>query len=64
MNDCTEKALGDVRSALASLEQVPAAALAGDQHEQLRDAAENVQALEKALTNKLEQKQEPREDSG
>ncbi len=58
MSDCTEKALGDVRDALASLQQVPAAALAGDQHEQLRDAVENVQALEKALTNEMEQKQE------
>jgi hypothetical protein len=56
--DIIERALANVRDALASLEKVPGAALAGDQHEQLLEAVENTEALEKALTNEAEQQRE------
>lgn len=53
--DVKEKALADLRDSLVGLREVPAAALAGDQHELLVDAIDNVQALETALTHETEQ---------
>jgi len=53
--DVTERAQANIRDALASLEKVPGAALAGDQHEQLLAAVESTEALEKGLTNEAEQ---------
>lgn len=53
-----EEALSGAREALAGLEKIPGAALAGDQHDQLLEAVENTEALEKALANELDQLQE------
>jgi aminoglycoside phosphotransferase (APT) family kinase protein len=52
-----EQALADVRDALSSLHSVPGAPLDEQKHELLREAAENVGSLERALTNELEQEE-------
>lgn len=61
--DVRERALADLRDALAALHDVPAAALAGEQHEQLVDAVDNVQALETALANEIDQLGERGDDA-
>lgn len=51
----TERALAETREALASVNQIPAAALSSDQHEAVSETAEALGALEKELTNEAEQ---------
>lgn len=58
-----EEGLSGVRDALAGLNKVPAAALSGDQHDQLLGALEDVEALEGSLSNEVEQLRE-RDDDG
>lgn len=53
--DVKEDALSSIRDGLAALTEVPGAALAGEQHEKLVDAVDNVQALETELANEVDQ---------
>ena len=53
-----EQALADVRDALAALNSVPAAGLDEMKHGQLREAVDNVEALERSLTNEVEQRED------
>jgi hypothetical protein len=60
MSDTTpeEDALSHVREALSATNKVPATGLSGEQqHEQLLDAADSLEALEAALVNELDQKE-------
>jgi hypothetical protein len=57
-----ETALAEVRDALASLNSIPGAPLDEQKHELLRSAASDVGALERALTNEVEQQREDESD--
>lgn len=53
-----EKALSEVRDAIAALQGVPATALSEEQHDQLTNADGDLRSLERALTNEVEQLRE------
>mgnify|MGYP000574978588 CR=1 FL=1 len=53
-----EKALANVREAMAALQGVPAAALDSPKHELLTEADDDLRSLERALTNEVEQLRE------
>lgn len=53
-----KQALSNVRDALAAVNRVPAAALDGEKHETVSEVADNLQALESALQNEVEQQRE------
>ncbi|NUC71729.1 hypothetical protein HTZ84_05295 [Haloterrigena sp. SYSU A558-1] len=50
-----EQALAGVRDAIAALQGVPATALDAEKHETLLEAADDLQSLERALQNEVEQ---------
>jgi len=53
-----EQALSNVRDALAAVNHVPAAALDTEKHATVSEIADNLQALESALQNEVEQQRE------
>lgn len=53
-----EQSLSGVRDALASLQQVPAAALDAEKHETLSEMVDDATSLERALSNEVEQMRE------
>jgi len=53
-----ERALAEIRDALAALHRVPAAGVRGEQTEALHDAVDTVEGLEAALANEVDQLRE------
>lgn len=53
-----EQSLSCIRDALASLQQVPAAALDAEKHETLSEMVDDATSLERALLNEVEQMRE------
>lgn len=53
--ECREEALTDVHDAVAALQLVSTIALAEAKDESIREAADNLQSLERALTNETKQ---------
>ncbi|SEU01316.1 hypothetical protein [Natrinema hispanicum] len=60
--ECREEALAGVRDAIAALQGVPATAFDQEKHETLLEAADDLQSLERALTNETEQLREVNDD--
>lgn len=55
---CRERALSSVRTAIAALEDVPAIALDAEKHDTLQDSADDLESLERSLTNEVDQLRE------
>lgn len=60
--ECREEALAGVRDAIAALQGVPATALDPEKHETIHGSADDLQSLERALTNEVTQLQETKSD--
>ena len=56
--ECRRQALAGVRDALAGLQTIPAAGLDAEKHEKIRDDIADLRALERSLTNEVDQMEE------